>query len=114
MKTKDIKSPFKKVFRELVVIKRLDEPNDKTSGGLIIPEKYRIKPTKAVVVHVGEGFWCKEHPDDLNYRTGKYAPMEVKVGDTVFFNENAHIPIKIKGEEYIALREGDLEFIIDS
>lgn len=51
MKTK---SPFKKIFRELILAKRINEPNDKTSGGLIIPENQRTKTLRAQVVHVGE------------------------------------------------------------
>lgn len=112
MKTKVPKSPFKKIFRELILLKRLDEPNDKTSGGIIIPENQRQKPTKGVVVAVGEGIWCKSKSDKLrnphgSQRTGKYGPMELKVGDKVIFNAHENWAFEIAGEEFIAMRESD-------
>jgi chaperonin GroES len=108
MKPKPIKSPFKKIFRELILLKRLDEPNDKTDGGLIIPENQRVKPTKGIVIGVGEGLWCKEKKGDLNWRTGKYGPMELKVGDKVIFHPEDHWAFNLGGEEFIAMRESDL------
>ena len=112
------KSPFKKIFRELILLKRLDEPNDKTPGGLIIPENQRLQPTKAVVVHVGEGLWAKSKKDKMlepfgSQRTGKYGPMELKVGDKVIFNANENWAFQINGEEFIAMRESDALAVID-
>lgn len=104
---KIIKSPFRKIFRELILLKRIDEPNDKTDGGIIIPENQRQKPTKAVVVHVGEGLWCRKKKSDPHKRTGVYGPMELKAGDKVIFNAHENWAFDIGGEEYIAMRESD-------
>ncbi len=115
MKSKALKSPFKKIFRELILLKRLDEENDKTEGGLIIPENQRLKPTKAIVVHVGEGLWAKDPKRDPKYgsvRTGKYGPMELKAGDKVIFNAHENWAFELGGEEYIAMRESDALAVI--
>lgn len=117
MKTVSQKSPFKKIFRELILLKRLDEPNDKTSGGIIIPENQRQKPTKAIVVHVGEGLWCKDPKRDPKHgsvRTGKYGPMELKAGDKVIFNAHENWAFDIDGEEFIAMRESDALAVIEN
>lgn len=107
VRKKIMKSPFKKIFRELILLKRIDEPNDKTPGGLIIPENQRKKPTTAIVVHVGEGLWCKKNKSDRTHRTGKYGPMELKAGDKVIFNAHENWAFMLNGEEYIAMRESD-------
>lgn len=115
METKITKSPFKKVFRELILLKRLDEPNDKTEGGIIIPETQREKVQKAIVIHVGEGKWLrkKKHKADLSdWRTGKYGPMYLSVGDKVIIENDRSWAFILNGEEFIAMRESDALAVI--
>lgn len=116
MKTDEIpKSPFKKIFREIILAKRLNESNEKTEGGLIIPENQRTKTLKAIVIQVGEGKWLRKrkHKADLSdWRTGKYGPMELKVGDKILLEEGRYKPVEINGEEFIALRDSDALAVI--
>lgn len=106
------KSPFKKVFREIVLLKRLAE-EDKTAGGLIIPENQREKSSRGLVVDIGEGEWLKSKGENRTYRTGKYGPMNVKVGDKVLFNNNRCYPISVGGEDFITVRENSILAVLE-
>ena len=80
----------------------LIEPNpaeEKTAGGLFIPDTAKEKPSKGEVVAVGPG----KHADD-----GKLVPMAVKVGDMVLFNKYAGTEVKIDGAEHLVMREDDI------
>ena len=84
----------------------LIEPNpaeEKTAGGLFIPDTAKEKPSKGEVVAVGPG----KHADD-----GKLVPMAVKVGDMVLFNKYAGTEVKIDGAEHLVMREDDILAII--
>ena len=84
----------------------LIQPNpaeEKTAGGLIIPDTAKEKPSKGEVVAVGPG----KHADD-----GKLVPMAVKVGDMVLFNKYAGTEVKIDGAEHLVMREDDILAII--
>ena len=88
-------------FRPLhdrVLIKVLDS-EEKTSGGIIIPDTAKEKPQEGEVVAVG--------PGAMN-DTGKLAPMDVKVGDIVLFGKWSGTDVKIDGKEYSIMKESDI------
>ena len=88
-------------FRPLhdrVLIKVLDS-EEKTSGGIIIPDTAKEKPQEGEVVAVG--------PGAIN-DSGKLAPMDVKVGDIVLFGKWSGTEVKIDGKEYSIMKESDI------
>ena len=88
-------------FRPLhdrVLIKVLDS-EEKTSGGIIIPDTAKEKPQEGEVVAVG--------PGAMN-DTGKVAPMDVKIGDIVLFGKWSGTEVKIDGKEYSIMKESDI------
>ena len=92
-------------FRPLhdrVLIKVLDS-EEKTAGGIIIPDTAKEKPQEGEVVAVGPGAKNDE---------GKIAPMDVKVGDLVLFGKWSGTEVKIDGEELLIMKESDILGII--
>ena len=88
-------------FRPLhdrVLIKVLDS-EEKTSGGIIIPDTAKEKPQEGEVVAVG--------PGAIN-DVGKLTPMDVKVGDIVLFGKWSGTEVKIDGKEYSIMKESDI------
>ena len=88
-------------FRPLhdrVLIKVLDS-EEKTSGGIIIPDTAKEKPQEGEVVAVG--------PGAIN-DGGKLTPMDVKVGDIVLFGKWSGTDVKIDGKEYSIMKESDI------
>ena len=92
-----------KPLRENVLIKRVEEEN-KSAGGIILPDTAKEKPSEGVVVAVGQG---RVTPD------GKVLPMNVKVGDTVLFAKWTGTDIKVNGEPHLIVKEGDILAIIE-
>ena len=92
-------------FRPLydrVVVKRLSA-EDKTSGGLILPESAKEKPQQAEVLAVGPG---------RRTDSGELRPVSVKVGDRVLFGKYSGDDVKIDGQDMIILKEEDLLAVI--
>ena len=88
-------------FRPLhdrVVIKRI-EAEEKTSGGIIIPDTAKEKPQEGEVIAVGPGG---------RDESGKLIPIDVKVGDRVLFGKWSGTEVKLDGVEYIIMKESDL------
>ena len=88
-------------FRPLhdrVLIKVLDS-EEKTSGGIIIPDTAKEKPQEGEVVAVGPGAKLED---------GKISPMDVKVGDLVLFGKWSGTEVKIDGTEYSIMKESDI------
>ena len=88
-------------FRPLhdrVLIKVLDS-EEKTSGGIIIPDSAKEKPQEGEVVAAGPG---------ARNEAGKLAPMDVKVGDIVLFGKWSGTEVKIDGKEYSIMKESDI------
>lgn len=88
-------------FRPLhdrVVIKRVEE-EQKTKGGIIIPDTAKEKPMQGEVLAVGPG---------ARNDKGELIPMGVKVGDRVLFGKWSGTEVKIDGEEYLVLREDEI------
>jgi chaperonin GroES len=92
-----------KPMNDRVIAKRLDA-EQKTAGGIIIPDTAKEKPQEGKVMAVGPG-----KMDD----NGKRIPMEVKEGDRVLFSKYSGSDIKINGEEHVFLREDDILAILD-
>ena len=86
-----------------ILIKR-QESEDKTKGGLYIPETAKEKPAEGKVVAVGNGKLLEN---------GTRVPVEVKVGDRVLFGKYSGNEVKIDGEEHVVLKEEEIYAIID-
>ena len=91
-----------KPLHDRVIVKRT-EGEDKTKGGIIIPDTAKEKPIEGKVVAVGNGKILK---------SGKTLPMQVKEGDKVLFGKYAGNEIKIDGEEHLIMREDDIIAIL--
>jgi chaperonin GroES len=81
-----------------VVVKRIKE-EEKTKGGIIIPDTAKEKPVEGIVIVVGNGKVLKD---------GKIRPLDVKAGDHVLFGKYSGTEVKLDGEEHVILREDDL------
>ncbi|WP_029896750.1 co-chaperone GroES [Desulfohalovibrio reitneri] len=92
-----------KPLHDRVLVKRLEE-EEKTAGGIIIPDSAKEKPIRGEIKAAGPG----KTGDD-----GKPQPMSVKTGDKVLFNKYAGTEIKVDGEEYLVMREDDILAIIE-
>jgi chaperonin GroES len=93
-----------KPLADRVVVKRLEEEEAKSPGGIIIPDTVKEKPQKGIVVAVGPGRLDEK---------GNRIPMEVKVGDKVIFAKYAGSEVKIGGEEYLIMREDDILAVVE-
>lgn len=91
-----------KPLGDRVLVKRLEAEN-KTKGGIIIPDTAKEKPREGKVISVGDGK-VDEH--------GKRVPLAVKANDKVLFSSYAGTDIKIEGEEYLIMKEEDVLAII--
>ncbi|MCW5827678.1 MAG: co-chaperone GroES [Deltaproteobacteria bacterium] len=87
-----------------ILVKREDE-EEKTKGGLIIPDAAKEKPSRGKVVAAGKGRVLE---------SGKTEPLDVKKGDIVLFGKYAGTEINIEGVEHLILREEDVLAIIES
>lgn len=90
-------------LHDRVIARRL-EGEEKTAGGIIIPDTAKEKPIQAEVIAVGPGA-----RDD----SGRVVPMEVRVGDIVLFTKWGGTEIKIDGEDLLVLKETDIIGIVD-
>ena len=89
-------------LHDRVIVKRVEE-EDKTSGGIIIPDAAKEKPQQGKVIAVGKGKILEN---------GKVSPLAVKKGDRILFGKYAGTDIKIDGEEHLIMREDDILAII--
>ena len=92
-----------KPLHDRLLIQRLSE-EEKTAGGIYIPDTAKEKPQKGEVVAVGAG----KTTDD-----GKHIPLEVKSGDKVLFSKYSGTELKLNGQEYLMIREDDVLGIIN-
>lgn len=92
-----------KPLNDRVLVKRL-ETEEKTAGGLYIPDTAKEKPSRGQVIEAGPG-----KSDD----NGKRVALGVKKGDFVLFNKYAGTEIKLDGVEHLVMREDDILAIID-
>ncbi len=88
-------------FRPLhdrVVVRRIT-PDEKTAGGIIIPDTAKEKPQQGMIVAVGPG---------SRDEAGKLLPIDIKVGDAVLFGKWSGTEIKLDGEELLIMKESDI------
>jgi len=93
-------------FRPLhdrVVVRRL-EAEEKTAGGIIIPDTAKEKPMEGEVVAVGAG---------ARDEAGKLVPLDVKAGDRILFGKWSGTEVKLDGEELLIMKESDIMGIIE-
>ena len=92
-------------FRPLhdrVVVRRL-EAEEKTAGGIIIPDTAKEKPMEGEIIAVGPG---------ARDETGKLVPLDVKAGDKILFGKWSGTEVKIDGEDLIIMKESDILGIV--
>jgi chaperonin GroES len=90
-------------LQDRVIVKRIAE-EEKTKGGIIIPDTAKEKPQEGKVVAVGKG---KVNDD------GKLIVLDVKVGDKILFGKYSGSEIKLNGEEHLIMREEDILGVIE-
>jgi len=92
-----------KPLHDRVLVRRLGE-EDKTAGGIIIPDTAQEKPSEGKIVAVGPGSRDKD---------GNLVPLELKVGDTILFGKWSGTEARIDGEELLIMQESDVMGIIN-
>ena len=90
-------------LHDRLIVKRFEE-EEKTKGGIIIPDNAKEKPQQGEVIAVGNGKALED---------GKKLPLEVKKGDRVLFGKYSGTEIKIDGTEYLMMREEDILGIVE-
>ena len=90
-------------LHDRVLVKRL-APEDKTSGGLFIPDTAKEKPLEALVISVGNGKVLE---------SGDIQPLSVKAGDKVLIGKYSGSEVKLDGKDHIILREDDVLGILE-
>ena len=90
-------------LQDRILVKRLDS-EEKTKGGIIIPDSAKEKPSEGKVVAVGTG----KILDD-----GKVQPLDVKKGDKVLFSKYGGTEVEVDGEEHLIIREDDILGVLE-
>jgi len=91
-------------LQDHVIVKRIEPQEQRTTGGIIIPDTAKEKPQEAKVIAVGPG----------RREDGRTLPMDVRAGDRVLVSKYAGSEIKIDGEEHVILREEDILGVVES
>ena len=94
-------------FRPLydrILVERV-ESEEKTKGGIIVPDTAQEKPQQGKVIAVGQGKRLED---------GKLIPLEVKAGDTILFGKYSGSEIKVEGNEYLIMKEDDVLGLVES
>jgi len=92
-----------KPLNDRVIVRRFEE-EQKTAGGLIIPDTAKEKPIQGEILAVGSGKLMED---------GSRRPLDIKAGDRVLFGKYAGTDIKVEGEELLIMREDDILAIIE-
>ena len=90
-------------LQDRILVKQLEE-EEKTAGGIIIPDTAKEKPQQGKVIAVGKGKILED---------GSVRPLDIKVGDRILFEKYAGTTVKIGGEEYMIMREDDVLAVIE-
>jgi chaperonin GroES len=90
-------------LQDRIIVKRVAE-EEKTKGGIIIPDTAKEKPIEGKVIAAGKGKVLED---------GKVRPLDVKAGDKVLFSKYAGTEIKLDGEEHLIMREEDILGVIE-
>jgi chaperonin GroES len=89
-------------LHDRVIVRRLEEER-KTASGIVIPDTAAEKPDQGEIIAIGNGKILED---------GKVRPLDVKVGDRVLFGKYSGQAVKIKGEEFLVMREEDIMGVI--
>tara|TARA_B100001123_G_scaffold442364_1_gene585750 strand:+ start:99 stop:386 length:288 start_codon:yes stop_codon:yes gene_type:complete len=92
-----------KPLHDRILVKRLED-EEKTKGGIIIPDTAKEKPSEGEIVAVGPGILNKD---------GKRNPMDVKVGEKILFSKYSGDEVKIDGQDLIIIKEEDIIGILN-
>lgn len=92
-----------KPLHDRVLLERIEEGEQKSTGGIIIPDTAKEKPIEGKVVAVGDGARSED---------GKVSPLVVKPGDRVLYGKYAGTDIKYQGREYLIVRESEILAIL--
>ena len=90
-------------LQDRVLIRRIEE-EEKTAGGIIIPDTAKEKPMEGEIIAAGPG----TRDDD-----GRLRPLDIKVGDRVLFGKWSGTEIKIDGEDFVVAKESDIMGVVD-
>ncbi len=90
-------------LQDRVIVQRVEE-EEKTKGGIIIPDTAKEKPQEGKVIAVGKG----KVGDD-----GKLIPLDVKAGDRILFGKYSGTEVKLNGEDFLIMREDDILGVIE-
>ncbi len=90
-------------LHDRIIVKRVEE-EEKTKGGIIIPDTAKEKPMEGKVIAVGKGKILED---------GKLQALDVKAGDRILFGKYSGTEIKIDGEEHLIMREDDILGVIE-
>jgi len=93
-----------KPIRDNIVVKRMDDEEEKKIGSIIVPDSAKEKPLTAKVVAVGSGRTLKD---------GKKVPLEVKVGDKVLVGMYSGSEVKLDGDELLILKEDEVLGVVE-
>jgi chaperonin GroES len=107
-RVRDVRDPGRdpakfRPLQDRVLIRRIEE-EEKTAGGIIIPDTAKEKPMEGEVIAAGPG----ARGDD-----GKLQPLDVKVGDRVLFGKWSGTEIKIDGEDFVVAKESDIMGVVE-
>ncbi len=91
-------------LQDRVIVKRVEDQEQRSAGGIIIPDTAKEKPQEGKVVAVGPG----------KREDGKVLALDVKVGDRILFGKYSGSEIKIDGEEHLILREEDILGVLEA
>jgi len=92
-------------LQDRLIVKRIEEKEQRSSGGIIIPDTAKERPQEGTVIAVGSG---KRNED------GSIQPLDVKKGDHILFGKYSGSEIKIDGEEHLILREEDVLGVVEA
>ncbi len=90
-------------LQDRVIVQRIEE-EEKTKGGIIIPDTAKEKPQEGKVIAVGKGKVTEE---------GKVLPLSVKAGDKILFGKYSGTEVKLNGNEYLIMREDDILGVVE-
>ena len=90
-------------LQDRIIVKRVQE-EEKTKGGIIIPDTAKEKPVEGKVIAVGNGKVLED---------GKVRPLDVKAGDRILFSKYGGTEVKIDGEELLIMKESDIMGVIE-
>jgi chaperonin GroES len=90
-------------LQDRVIVQRIEE-EERTKGGIIIPDTAKEKPQEGKVIAAGKGKMSDE---------GKLVPLSVKAGDRILFGKYSGTEVKVEGKDYLIMREDDILGIVE-